>query len=136
MYESFEHTSDLGLRVKAADLETLFREAAEGLFSLIVEDWQPEIAGRSFDFNLRSDGRDTLFFDWLSELLYTFHTERVLLGGFTVSLERDTLAATAIGTPLDHSAHRLLHEVKAITYHGLKVERRAGGWLAEVIVDI
>ena len=32
--------------------------------------------------------------------------------------------------------HRLLHEVKAITYHGLRVEPAAGGWLAEVIVDI
>jgi SHS2 domain-containing protein len=28
------------------------------------------------------------------------------------------------------------HEVKAITYHGLRVERADGGWLAEVIVDI
>ena len=28
------------------------------------------------------------------------------------------------------------HEVKAITYHGLKVERTDDGWLAEVIVDI
>jgi SHS2 domain-containing protein len=30
----------------------------------------------------------------------------------------------------------LEHEVKAITYHGLKVEPADGGWLAEVIVDI
>ena len=29
------------------------------------------------------------------------------------------------------------HEVKAITYHGLKVEQTgANAWLAEVIVDI
>ena len=27
-------------------------------------------------------------------------------------------------------------EVKAITYHGLKVQRDGDGWLAEVIVDI
>jgi len=30
----------------------------------------------------------------------------------------------------------LSHEVKAITYHGLRVEREGDGWLAEVIVDI
>ena len=41
MYELFEHTSDLGLRVKAQDLDTLFREAAEGLFSVIAEEWRP-----------------------------------------------------------------------------------------------
>ena len=30
----------------------------------------------------------------------------------------------------------LSHEVKAITYHGLRVEHEVGGWVAEVIVDI
>ncbi|MBW8884477.1 MAG: archease, partial [Planctomycetia bacterium] len=28
------------------------------------------------------------------------------------------------------------HEVKAITYHGLKVDQLTDGWRAEVIVDI
>ena len=38
MYETFEHTADLGLRVRAADLDSLFAEAAQCLFSAIVED--------------------------------------------------------------------------------------------------
>jgi SHS2 domain-containing protein len=27
-------------------------------------------------------------------------------------------------------------EIKAVTWHGLKLERQPDGWLAEVIVDI
>ncbi len=46
------------------------------------------------------------------------------------------LEAAAWGEPMDPSRHELNHEVKAITYHGLKVEQTADGWLAEVIVDI
>ena len=38
MYELFEHTADLGLRVSAADLDTLFAEAAACLFSGVLED--------------------------------------------------------------------------------------------------
>ena len=38
--------------------------------------------------------------------------------------------------PLDPARHSLGNEVKAITYHGLRVEPTADGWLAEVIVDI
>src|SRR5206468_7449998 len=38
MYEHFEHTADLGLRVRAADMDTLFAEAAEALFAAVVED--------------------------------------------------------------------------------------------------
>ena len=37
MYETFEHTADLGLRIRADDLNTLFAEAGRALFSVIVE---------------------------------------------------------------------------------------------------
>ena len=40
------------------------------------------------------------------------------------------------GEPMDAARHTLLHEVKAITHHGLRVEPTEDGWLAEVIVDI
>jgi SHS2 domain-containing protein len=46
------------------------------------------------------------------------------------------LTASAWGEAYDPKKHELGHEVKAITYHGLKVEHQDDGWLAEVIVDI
>ena len=57
--------------------------------------------------------------------------------GFDVRLDARRLTATAWGEPIDTARHQLDMEVKAITYHGLKVEpQQSGGWLAEVIVDI
>ena len=44
------------------------------------------------------------------------------------------LTAPARGEPLDPARHCLTHEIKAITYHHLKVEHILDGWLAEVIV--
>ena len=38
--------------------------------------------------------------------------------------------------PVDPARHEFDMEIKAITYHGLKVERDGDGWLAEVIVDL
>jgi SHS2 domain-containing protein len=38
---------------------------------------------------------------------------------------------------MDAARHKMDHEVKAITYHGLQVEQQPdGSWSAEVIVDI
>ena len=37
MYETFEHTADLGLRIRAPDLNTLFAEAGLAIFSALVE---------------------------------------------------------------------------------------------------
>lgn len=136
MFELFEHTADLGLRVTASDLDGLFRDAAAGLFAMIVE---PPPHGRSVgrrEIEIPGERRDFLMVDWLSELLYVFDTERQLSGQVEVTVDDRGLRATVTLHALDAEDYKLLREVKAITYHGLKVERVAGVWLAEVIVDI
>ena len=63
-------------------------------------------------------------------------TKRVLFAEFAVTVGDQGLTGVARGEPIDPDRHELDMEVKAITYHGLKVERDGDGWLAEVIVDI
>ena len=136
MYETFEHTADLGLRIRAADLDTLFAEAGRALFAALVEDLGAVAPAQRLDVQLAGDDREYLLFDWLRTLLYHFDAEHLLLSRFEVHVGEDGLTGSAWGEPLDRSRHELAHEVKAITYHGLRVERTADGWLAEVIVDI
>ena len=61
---------------------------------------------------------------------------RATFGSLEVHVTDAGLTGTAWGEPLDRERHQLEHEVKAITYHGLRVEQTPDGWLAEVIVDI
>ena len=136
MYEIFEHTADLGLRIRAAELNGLFEEAARALFSVIVENLDDVRAVDELTFRLEGARHDELLRDWLAELLYVFHTRHVLLVQFDVRLDRAGLTATARGEPLDPARHEIDAELKAVTYHGLKVEQHRDGWLAEVIVDI
>jgi SHS2 domain-containing protein len=135
VYEYFDHTADVGLRVRAGDRESLFADAGRGLSGLLVDRLPREReVVRSIELDGAAD--DLLLFDWLSELLYAFDTEQLVFGHFTVRLEGQHLSAEAAGRRVDPEHDRLLHEVKAVTYHGLKVERTASGWLAEVILDI
>jgi SHS2 domain-containing protein len=136
MYETFDHTADLGLRVRSADLDTLFAEAAAALFSAIAGDVDSVQATVRREVQLPADDKEFLLFDWLKALLYWFDTEHLLFGKFEVKLTEAGLTGTAWGDPLDPERHQLEHEVKAITYHGLRVEQTSDGWLAEVIVDI
>jgi SHS2 domain-containing protein len=136
MYETFDHTADLGLRIRAPDLDGLFAEAGQALFSVIVEDLTSVEPKQRFEFSLEENEREFLLFDWLKELLYRFDSEHWLGSRFEVHVSQNGLGASAWGEPLDPARHRLLHEVKAITYHRLKVEQTKDGWLAEVIVDI
>jgi len=136
MYETFEHTADMGLRARAGDLDSLFAEAAKALFSVIVVNLGDVRALDSFPIELQADRYDDLLHDWLAELLYLFDARHVLLSEFDVAVAGRRLRATARGEPLDPRRHELDGEVKAITYHGLKVQRQEDGWLAEVIVDL
>jgi SHS2 domain-containing protein len=136
MYEFFDHTADLGLRVRAADLNTLFVEAAQALFAAVVEDPATVRPESEVRVELPPEDLEYLLFDWLKELLRHFDTEHLLFGRFAVEVNDTGLHGAAWGEPLDRSRHNLEHEVKAITYHALKVECTADGWLAEVIVDI
>jgi SHS2 domain-containing protein len=136
VYELFEHTADMGLRVEAADLDQLFAEAGLGFFSIIVENLDE--VRTTCSVPIRIEGREPLYLllDWLDELLATFDTRHLVFRRFEVTVGADGVQATAFGEALDPRRHRLLHEVKAVTYHGLKLEQAGGRWLAEVIVDI
>jgi SHS2 domain-containing protein len=137
MYETFEHTADLGLRIRAADLNTLFAEAGAALFAAILDGGLETVVPRQeLTVRLPGDDLEYLLFDWLKALLYSFDAEHLLFSKFAVDVSADGLRASAWGEPIDRSRHELGHEVKAITYHGLRVEQTAAGWLAEVIVDI
>jgi SHS2 domain-containing protein len=136
MYEFFDHTADLGLRVEAATREELFAEAARGLTAMIVDD-PASIRPRDRE-RLSVAGTDPVYllFDWLNELLYRFESRRMLYREFDVRIGDSGLTAELAGEPYDPARHPLQHEVKAITYHRLVLEPRGDRWFAEAVVDI
>ena len=136
MYEVFPHTADVGLRINAESLNSLFEDAGRGLFSLIVANLETVQPRTSEQFKIAGDNVEYLLLDWLGELLFTFESRRMLFSEFEISVDDQGLEGVAMGERLDVERHHLEHEVKAITYHGLSVSGNHSGWAAEVIVDI
>jgi SHS2 domain-containing protein len=141
MYEIFEHTADMGIRARAGSLDDLFVDAAKGLFSIMVANLDQVRAVEEVTFQVEGDDLEGLLHGWLGELLYTFSARRLALAEFRVRIDGHPplfsgLSGTARGEPIDPSRHEIDVEVKAITWHALKVENHAGEWLAEVIVDV
>jgi SHS2 domain-containing protein len=135
-YEVFPHTADVGLRVTASDLSSLFAEAGRGFYSLIVSNLPDVQLLTRIEFDIQGSDLAFLMVDWLNELLFTFESKRLLLRKFDVEVKANGLCASGQGEAVDESRHVLDHEIKAITYHGLRVERVNGDWIAEVILDI
>jgi SHS2 domain-containing protein len=136
--ELFEHTADLGLRVRAVDLNDLFRSAAEGLFDVVVANRDDVLPRARQHVALSADSPETLLVDWLNELIYLGETSHHFFGRFDVRVGPDgrSLDAEIHGEPLDPDRHVVDHEVKAVTRHGLRLVKEKEGWLAELILDI
>jgi len=136
MFETFDHTADIGLRITAATLPDLMAEAGRGFSSLIVANLDDVRPVEERTIQVAGTEPDYLLFDWLNELVYLLDREHLVFVQFDVRLSDAGLISICRGEPLDRTRHQLEHEVKAVTYHDLKVEQVDDGWQAEVILDI
>jgi SHS2 domain-containing protein len=136
VFEVLEHTADVGLRVRAPELDLLFAEAARGLFSLIVVRPAAVEACQQLEITLPAAATDDLLVDWLSELLFVFESQRLVLSDFQVGVDSRGLRAVVRGAPLDVRQHEVGYEVKAVTYHRLCVTQDTAGWMAEFYLDL
>jgi SHS2 domain-containing protein len=136
--ETFEHTADVGLRVRGDDLDDLFRTAAEGVFDYIVVNRDAVGVVATERVSLGGDDAAELLLVWLNELIYRSETQHRLYTRFDVHLDDQgrNLEAEIGGEPIDRDRHILDHEVKAVTRHALRLERVGEGWVAELILDI
>jgi SHS2 domain-containing protein len=134
----FAHTADLGLRITAGDVAELMRAGALGLVGAIG-DLVPRhgAATRTVEVTLTARDAAELLRDWLAEVLYLVDHHRVTVVDVALDETTETsLRARVEVAPYDEERSVFLREVKAVTYHGLRAERTAAGWIAEVIVDI
>ncbi len=97
MHETFEHTADLGLRVRAGDLDTLFAEAGACLFSALVDDPATVRPLQSTEVRVAGDDREYLLFDWLRELLYRFDAQHMLFCRFRCEGRSGWAASDSLG---------------------------------------
>ncbi|MFO0910059.1 MAG: archease [Isosphaeraceae bacterium] len=136
--ETFDHTADVGLRITGNDLDDLFRTAAEGLFDYIVVNRRDVRAAEREPVSLHAEEPAELLAVWLNELIFRSETRHRLYSDFAIHLAPDglSLSGTIGGEAIDPDRHELDHEVKAVTRHGLSLERGPAGWSAEVILDI
>jgi SHS2 domain-containing protein len=135
-YEYIDHTGDLGFKAYGTTREALFSHAAEAFFQAIIsletiqqkEERLIEVGAAALD---------ELMVGWLSELLFLFDTEHLLLRRFEITNMKDCgLKARVRGEVMDPTRHEIKTGIKAVTYHQLYVKQRGGIWEAQVILDI
>jgi SHS2 domain-containing protein len=135
-YETFEHTADVGLRVRARDLEELLELAAQGMAHQML-DQTGVCAKEEYAVSAEADDPEELLVDWLSELLYAFEAEHFAPARAEVRcLESGRAEGVLVGESYDPDRHEVVLNIKAVTYHDLSVERTEQGLEVRVVFDI
>ena len=130
--EEIEHTADWAIRVSAPSAAELFRRAAQGLYHL---------AGMRLtatprherQLQLRGVDRESLLVSWLNELLFLQEHEGVAFDEIRiVAIDGGVLDAELSGGRVIAWAR----DIKAVTFHNLRVEEDAAGWQATIVFDV
>ncbi|AEC51039.1 hypothetical protein PNA2_0121 [Pyrococcus sp. NA2] len=139
-WEHYEHTADIGIRGYGDSLEEAFEAVAIALFDVIVNVNKVE-KKEVREVEVEGDDLESLLYNFLEELLVLHDMEHLVFRDFDVKIEkvngRYKLKAKAYGEKLDLEKHEPKEEVKAITYHDMKIEKLPDGrWMAQLVPDI
>ena len=135
-YRLVDHTADLGIMVRGEDLKDLFENAALSLIHIIMGKI-PEGKGESLQVDIQGEDMVDLMVNWLSEILYLFEGEKKILNWVEItSLSSKNISAMLQLIPYDERAFDIQCEIKAVTYHQLKISKNNKHWQATIIFDV
>ncbi|UCD98755.1 MAG: archease [Chloroflexota bacterium] len=130
-YKEVPHTADWELEVWAPDLSSLLVQAAKGMYHLagVKLSSQPRIQHR---FQLIYHDPESLLIDFLSELIFLIEAENLSFDQFEIKLNNGQLIADLNGGKLA----LISKEIKAATFHKLKIQETDQGLVANIVFDV
>lgn len=131
-YKIIGTTADVKLRVFGEDKDALFKNAAEGMISVLKPSCATEAVER--EITVEADDEENLLLEFLNEVLYQMRFNKECYQEFELRFKKENkLEAILKGFKLIGFAG----EIKAADYCDLKIFRNENGILeCEVVFDI
>ena len=129
-------TSDVMFKAYGNTLEELIENSGFALFSVMC-DIKKVNPKKSVVIEISGENKESLIYNWLSELLTQQELENMFFSKFEVlKLEKNKeykLKVKAFGQEIKNEL--VLTVVKAVTYHKFSVEKK-DKWIATVVLDV
>ena len=139
-WKEIDHTADVGIIAYGKTLEELFENAARGMLSISYSNLSID-ANITLKIDIDEPDETHLLVAWLSELNYLtltndFLTHTIKNLEITQSEKSWRLQAEINGTQAGTFLDFFNTEIKAVTYHKLKIEKKKNQYECQVIFDI
>jgi SHS2 domain-containing protein len=134
----FDHTADLGVEVFGRTKKDLFAHAAWALTDIMMDRRESKsVQGRKKQITVEGADIADLLVNYLRELLYLFNGDHLVIQTCDIlACSKHRLVAKLEMEPYNKKKHTIKAELKAVTYHGLSVEKEKTGWKARIIFDV
>lgn len=122
-YEYFEATADIGFKAYGKDMNEAFENASIAMFNIITDtdDVEPK---KEISFEITSEDEVSLLYDYLEELLFHHEIDFMLFSEFHLQIDENLhLMAKIRGEEINWDKHERKTEIKAITFHKMKVDQ-------------
>lgn len=135
-YRVVDTTADTGIEAWGESLKELFEETARGLLYLMadlskvdpVEEVEAEVEGVDYE--------DTLV-TMLNEIIYLHETRKMLFSDIEIlDLSPGRVRFRLRGEKIDLRKHELNTEVKAATYHNIRIAKEGDTYRVRVVFDL
>lgn len=137
-YRFFDVTADVGYWAYGENINTAFENGSTAMFEVITSTKDIE-DNFSEEFSIDSEDLESLLYDYLEELLYRHEVNFRLYNKFQIKIKPSTegyhLDAHIEGDNINWDKYERRGEIKAITFHQMKIETRTPSKI-RVILDI
>ncbi len=136
-FEVIDHTADVGIIAYGRTFAELLTNAALGMCSLMADLTTVAPQEKRLIFaQVPLPDQELLLLRWLKEIHYLREVEKFIPCQVAVTRVTETEAEGVVeGEPL-HDGIVLLHHIKAVTHHLLRLEREGEQLKAQIIFDV
>jgi len=134
-YEIFEHTADIGIKVFGESLAEVFRKAVLATADLLSGGIKIEQKEKRF-FALEEENMETAFVSILEEVIFLCENELFLPSQCFIKISDNEYSIELNGDCFTVEDIINGTEIKAVTYHRLKIKKVNDKYIASVIFDV
>jgi SHS2 domain-containing protein len=130
--------ADIAFEARGESLEQLFESCGKAFTHTMVNRLESIEPKEERSISISADNEEKLLYSFLDELIFLKDTEQLLFSEFSLNIRKKQkllLVGKVKGEKIDPKKHEPLAEVKAISWHMFKVEKK-DGWRAVVILDV
>ncbi len=123
-FEFIRHTADVGVKVYGNTITELFENSGKALFEIM--DCTCEDIKLQEDISVEGDSLEELLVGFLNELIYLSEIKNLKGEEFKIKIERINSSFRLKGEIRGKKIKSVEREVKAATYHNLKIKKDKG----------